>query len=684
MKPRDVVWVIFLPAAFVLLAGCIPDSPEAPEWEVDITVPLMNDRLVLFEELEGEEGFYVDTLDIGGIPTEVLGFSFDAELDPVELIDYVEIEDQESTPTIYQPSDFEIHIAPGTLQVDIPFVSLWPEAASHHGELFPVPPIPLVELNDMPAGRFADYNWADIREGGFTVRVENGLPFDLDTCDMTVKDDEGNAFDDYLLGPVTENGSAEESKPIEEQYITNVLLLDFAAASTEGSGGVHVQIDTSASVSLRFHYDEIMILNGAEIRAYRFENSLETVHRIATDSVMIDELVFAAGSMDVTVRNDLTFDVGADITLAEFTKNGVPLEQEGVFPAGGEEILVFDLAGVTFAPAAPPPRPDSMDITADVDFTALIDDTLFIAINTGDRVSVSYSLSGAEFSSFDGEVLSPQEMADERMETGIDEDIPVFIAEYLGISLSADNETGFSPDVHLSLTGLDENGLVLAEADIPSFTIPAGAEDETVLDLQNDVSILDVFNSRPDTVVFTGLINAGDGDVSAGEELRATVTLGVPLILAFETDTLESEEADDITLDEETRDLIEENALYLGAFVTVESYLPVGVMAACFFGTDSASILDNPDLRLPGAADDYYAVEAGELSQDGLVIAPSTSTWEIELNHDQILTFTRDPLFFINRIIIPGTGGETVAVQPDDYIEVSAYIAARARTPFGD
>lgn len=686
MKPRDALPAACFCAAVLFLTGCIPDNPEAPEWELTLTVPLMNERMVLFDELEGEEGFYVDTLDIGGVPTPVLGYSFETELDPVELIDYIKIEDQESVPTIYQPSDFEIHIDPGTLLVDIPFILLWPEAALHHGDMYPVPPIPLVELLDAPAGRFSDYRWADIMEGGFTVRADNDLPFDLDVCDLNVKDDDGNSLPEYNLGPLPENGSSDESKSIEDQKLTNVLLLDFAAASNSGSGGVPVMIDTTASVSLQLHYDEFMTLFGAEIRAYRFDNTLETIHRIATDSVLIEELVFADGLMEVTVYNTLEFDVGADITLSEFTKEGEPLVRQGVFPSYEEEVLFYDLPGVTFAPSTPPPTPDSMDIIAVVEFTALIEDTSFVTIEQlhGDRVSVSYSLSGAEFTSFAGEVLNSRPMDEERTEPGFGEDIPPFTFEYFGLSLGADNETGFSPGLSLSLSGLDENGAVLAEADLPPFIVPAEVKDEIVLDIRNDPSIMAVFNARPDTIVFTGRIDAGEGDVSAGEKLQTRIILSVPLVLALESDTLDSDEPDDIAFDEETRDAIEEYAISLAAHFSIESYLPVGARAACYFAEDSSAVMASPDLRLPVQAGDYFTIEPGQLDENGLVTAPSFSTWEIELDLDQLMVLTLEPLYFMNRIIISGTGGETVVVRSDDYIGVSAYLSAEARTPFND
>jgi hypothetical protein len=448
-------------------------------------------------------------------------------------------------------------------------------------------------------------------------------------------------------------------------YIENSLFLGLTVSSNEGSNGIPIPVDTASTITFGMYYDHIISLNGAELKASRFTDTLDVTTSFSTDSIIVDEATFASGKLDVHIDNELDFPIEARIIVPEFTRYGSALAENATLNPGPDGLLTFIMDDVKFTPSSPQTNPDSIKINPLAIISADIPDSTFITIETDDVISIINNITGTSIESFKGCICSSVELDTTNSSTGMSDDLPEFTIPHLTLSLSAFNSSAFAPEIRLQLSGFDSNGDLLSTVQIPEISIPEGAVDESVLNLEDYEPILDLINSRPDTISFSGIILPGYGAMESDDSISFKTCIKVPLVLAFEADTLENEEADEVTLDGDSRNTVHDNFNNIHLFFSAESHLPVGAEMVFFFGftPDLNELMQSPALRIPSSPDSTLAVSRAVLDADGIVSEPIESTWEIELDQNAIDILCHAPLYMAERIIIEGTNGDTIMNQ---------------------
>ena len=666
-------------------AGCIPDSPEAPEWELGLYIPILDETWILWDELSGDE-FYIDSLSYD-LP--VVAFSLEEQLDPIDILDYIEFKNSEPDTHSYQLSEFDINMSDDKLLVEFPLSDIWEDASLLHGQSTVIPDLGIVEISDPQPHSFDDYRWVDILKGSFTVDATNNLPIPAESVELSIIDSDSNYIPDFSLGPLDPLSFSSSSNSMDNTSITNTLYLNLDIASS-GSGGVPVVIDSAASILFELYFEPGLNLSEAELKAKRFESTIDTTFTIEIDSLQVVELILNSGILGVEIQNQLSLPLDIEFELPDLEKEGLPLSNSGTIPEFSSSLFESDLDGVSFSPASPPPGLFDYDVSAVITVkSALADPDSFVIIGSADGMTAMIEMKDLELSYFEGEVLSTTEFDDERFGTGIDEEFPDYEMEFLDFDLVMDNESGFSPTASFTMSALDQFGSILDSADLPSFDIPAH-DSASVLHLVNHQGVLGVINSRPDTILFSGSISGGEGSVSQGDEIDVMVKLKTPFVFSMEEEIIEPELSEDITLDEDARADIEDYAVELRAYLSITSHLPLGTEIYFAFDSDSESVKIDPDLRLP--SEGAYSIESGllELIEDGglegkyRVIEPSETLLEIGLDQEDFLILTEDSLYLWYSIVISGTSGKTVIVEPDNYISVSIHGEGKGRIPFGD
>ncbi len=640
----------------MLGAGC--ETPEAPIWDVDLTVPITNDVHMLDELIEDEENIGVDSLG-------TLTLTVEQEIERVSIEDELQIDPFTDSAT-HELGVIEIE-TPAPSAVNYTFIEVWPPAAIWDGQYHQIPPFAFAVNSDLPA--FTVFASATLATATCQVEVQNDLPVQLESAVLT--------FRNVLGGDVVKVATIDQPVPPGESGITT---LDLAGAMVESQLAVEITGQAGGSA------EPVMIDSqdgfGVELRFLPPVTVSAAVTTVSPQTIVRAEVIELAGGaqagvvefldgwLEIELDNATALDAVITITLPEFASaGGDTLSAATQVLPGGRPTLGFDLAGATYTPE----QAGEVQVRASL---AIDSGGELVPVTATDQVRVAAALADpARVAAFTG-VLEPTAVTIEPTTTSIDLpdglDNVVFAAA--NMVFEVDNAAGFPIDLEIELVGTNAARQTVAVEVVRQIQPSSGAtptRTTVVLDETNS-NIVELMNLMPTSIELSGAALIGDGittgTVRRGDYIEGTATLRAPLEIELLADRMTTDPSE-LDIDEDTREIIRDNVSYGAITADISNHLPIGATINLIIShTESgAGDPDSPDnLVLSG----YMA--APTIAPDGRVAATAPSRLIFDLDKDDLVIFETAPLYTGVVLDIDGSGGRTVRFLATDWVGVQA------------
>ena len=242
------------------------------------------------------------------------------------------------------------------------------------------------------------------------------------------------------------------------------------------------------------------------------------------------------------------------------------------------------------------------------------------------------------------------------------------------LTLAVKNGIGFTSDVQLTLTGINERGE--SRTIEARSLIPAGAPDAPVpaaIVFREDVP--EFLNLLPQRVRAEGILLVGDGNeesiVATDHFAEFVARFRAPLDFRFESsefrigdvlaDPDQPQQPQRIELDQETRDVLRDNIEGGAIIVKFVNRLPIGAGVDARFSATAESLFVSPEVQT-----DVLRLLAASVDENGLVAGPTESESRIGLDKTDLDFLANNPVVFSGvRVFFDQTPG-IVRVRTDN------------------
>ncbi len=634
------------------LTQCTVKKPESPQWNTQLTIPVVN-RIYTMEELIGK----IDQDGVGIDSAGNITFSVTEELDTVRLEE-----------DLLTTSDLSYSVSEqlGIVSIDPPVVdpvsvslnSISGLAGSLPGDSAAVVAMSFDLFNDMPT--FTEFSSATITSGQVNIDVENNLGIDLDTVIVQLYD-VGNAVVvaiDTFPGGIAGGVSARLQILLDGTTVSNSLRV--ISHINTPSGIIDSASTRYISTGLSFS-DSLLVSSAvAEIPAL---SRLFTQQVVLGETDRIDSATLTAGDLSMTIVNATNLAANVIVSIPDvISAAGDSLTLVRSVAAHQNLVITQDLAGYRLMPTDLS-VPQGLNINVNVAAPGTAPQQ--VQISQSDSFHVEASLTSLAFSSVSGLFDS---VSASFAEIGQDIEVPAGLdsVQFVTAVLTLEIENGVDLPGSLNIQIIGNNGKSLS---FSGAIAAAGGSSSTITSL-SDSTVADFLSPIPSHIDVSGSIVMGDGayagTVFAGDFLLGRVRIEAPLEMVIprtriETD-IESEKIDQNDIDVITDHFISGRFVY-----NIINHLPLGAYVNVFFAGDSATVYSDPLKTF-----DSLYITAAPVSAAGIVTdTAATGYQEIYLDSADVRRLlTNDTLFIGQELILEGSGGESVKLMQNDYVTV--------------
>lgn len=643
---------LFVIVVFLTIVQCSIKKPEAPEWNTQFTVPVIN-RTYPMEEL-------VEKIDQEGIQFDQdsnVVYSFSDDIDTVRL-DTDNLTTDDLSYSVAQPV--------GSIDLDAPVID---PVSTDYTEIIglatgSVPATGFQLSNSMPT--IDSYQQATVSTARLWIVVENNLGLDLDQVDVTLRDVTlGSTIGTQSISGGVPSGSVDSlSFVLDGRTISNQFEVQ-TDCHTPG-GTVLSASDKDLAVTARF-VDGISVTSAiAKVPAMtrEFQQQVDL-----GESDPVYRAVLSSGQLELTVSNNTALDATLEIVLPDLVQGVQPLTVSRVVAPNSSSQVSIDISGYELAPSdSTAPQQISVDVTANCPGTG----DVMVTVDESDDFAVTASLTGLEFSSVTGRFASTEATFDPTtQEIDVPKGFDQIELQRAIVTLEVENHVEMAGTVDLVLNG--DNGKT------HNFTgvIDAGTPGGATVSLIVDSAVADFLSPLPSQIDISGTATFGDGvtvsTVNADDFVYAQVHILAPLEFVMgETQIdadIESEEIEQDDIDIVTDHVVEARFVY-----TITNHLPLGVDIDILLGSDSTTLMSSPGLTISGLSVAAAPVVAG-------LVVDSISTGEqyILLDSADIQVLKNDTLYIGQEIILHSTNGQVVRLTNNDWLRVEGYVQVEYR-----
>ncbi|MDX9858262.1 MAG: hypothetical protein RBT76_10755 [candidate division Zixibacteria bacterium] len=637
---------------FLTLVQCSIKKPEAPAWNTQFTVPVIN-RTYPMEEL-------VDKIDQEGIEISddsTVVYSFSDDIDTVRL-DGEHLTTDDLSYSIAQPV--------GLIRLDPPVVD---PVSTDYMDIIglaagAVPPTSFQITSDLPP--VDSYQQATIATARLWVIVDNDLGLDLDQVDVTLRDvTMGQVVGTQsLTGGIADGDSDSLSFVLDSRTISNEFEVQ-SDCHTPG-GTVLSASDKALTVAVRFDENLSVSSGVAKIPALTraFDQQVDLGE---TDPVY--HATLAAGQLLLTVSNNTALDAVLDIILPDVVSGGQPLSVSQPVGPNSSDVVSVNIAGYDLVPTdSTVPQQVTVDVTASLPGSG----DVMVAVDETDDFTVTASLTGLEFSSITGRFAGTDATIEPTsQEIDVPEGFDQIELQHAIVTLEVENHVNMAGTVDLLLSG--DNG----KSHVFTGDIDAGTPGGATVTMIVDSTVADFLSPLPGRIDISGTAVFGDGvtvsTVNADDFVYAQVHILAPLEFVLgETQIdadIEQEEVEQDDIDLITEHVIEARFVY-----TITNHLPLGVDIDILLGGDSTTVMTNPGLTISGLGVNAAPVVAG-------LVSDSVTSGEqvIVLDSADIQVLKNDTLYVGQQITLHGTDGQVVRLTTNDWLRVEGYLQVEYR-----
>ncbi len=649
--------LIFLSLIVVVvlsLVQCTVKKPEAPTWNTQLTVPLVNRTYDMPEIISRIDQDAISMDDDSNVV-----FSVEKALDTVEL-DAANL----STATLSynvsrQLGQFTI-AAPNVTPVTVPI-----------GDIAAIPQIFPATVPDMsfdiPASfpALSGLTSATIADGSLYLVATNRLGVDLNTVSVTLFD-EGRAL---TVGTQTFAGGIANGETDSVLYVLDgqTISNSFSATAMCHTPGGSIPSADGREFAVEIHFVSDLTVDGATAEIPAISRDFSDAVSLA-ESDVITSAILSGGQVSLTINNNSPLPATLDITIPDLKLNNVPLQVSRQVTSSGTTNVSIPLAGYILGPAdIVLPQLLPIEISATIAGTAPNQ----VTVSSINSFGVQASISGLTFSAVTGNFSSTNMTIDPILQ---DIDIPTgfdsiqLVNAVLTIEL--ENSVGLPGSLDINLVG--NNGKTLNISGLVNARVLATSATTTFV--ENDVASF--LSPLPSQVSISGSASFGDGTsgtIRDGDYITGTVRIDAPVEMIIpqtpiETD-IESEEIDQQDIDKITDHVIEARLIY-----NVTNHLPVGATVSLLFSPDSATLYANPMLVI-----DSISVNAAPVVASIVVDTLSTGEQSIILDSADIQILKNAKLYIGQVMFLHSSNGQPVKLTKDDFITVVGRIEVEYR-----
>ena len=659
--PRLVLPVILV-AGFFYVSGCSFKEPQAPQWDVNVAIPLIDTTLTIGKLLE-------DTDDITFDSTGLLGFQVTESMDPVEVGDNLSVEGISEN---FDVSLGDIRVdSPGSQVVSVQFAAIYPQSVLLDGQTAQVPPFTVnLDKTELPA--FGDFESILIREGSVRITLHNNLPIPI-SSGLGISLYDYNA-DTLVVSIVSQNELPPNGQITLNKSLANIRLPGHLAfrisGNSPGSGNDSVYVDaTNQSVDMEVYVSDIVASEArAKIPDQEFE---DTDYTTLGDSIIVTEADISTGSISFQMTNNLPLDLELSIQLLNFfDASGDTFQAHLYLRKGGQTNQYYDLSGYKF-------RPERTSEGAVVRFhwkaKATGSGDQIITIHANDGIALAVNIHKLAFSKLSG-ILNQIHITLDSMSTQLDtpKDLEGLQFGDARIELKLINGIGFLIQPTLNIVGTNTHTGQQAALHRTVTIQPAGDQPAiTTVILEGD-EVTRFLNILPNNISVSGSAILGDGltesTIRATDTISSQATISIPVNLKFPDQQL-TLDPDSLEIDEDAQSEIRDN-LNGGSFqAELGNHLPFGASATFYFTSRDTAVYSNPELTIGP-----ITLNPGVTSERGNVVQETPSQIAIFLDKDQLAVFAHPTVVSGIRISLPGSGDKYIRVYRNDYLSAKAFI----------
>ncbi len=650
----------------LLLASCQLAPPQAPKWETEINLPIINKRFAMQEIIADEDDFYADQ-------NGLVHFAAETQLDSFYVGERLAINSLQQS-FEYRLGRFQVP-APTPLNAEISLRQIFPAAATLAGQTAPIPPFAFsLSLLD-----FQDYDsfiFVDGATGTLTVYLRNGFPVPLGPLQIDIRD---GSVDTTIVtfehnAEIPPNGAMTRVLDLVGRTFSNRITFVISGQSA-GSRGNLVLINPDSKSQLTLTASSLQV-NGARARL-----ATQTIEDQGTVEVGDSlHLVFArvkSGAITLNLQGNFPVRTKVSIALPDFRspwndtlKSAITLSPN----SGGS--LSLDLAGYTLQPQ--PAAFGQQKIRFLWKVSTLNASHEFVAITSAASLSATCASTKIIFSEVQGAFIAKQ-IALEPQTFNLDLPAGLDSLRLLDTRLQIilRNGINFPVQTDLRLEGFPERGpkaqLVIRERITPAQA--NGMPVETQILLAGN-AMQNFLNALPRTIRVSGKVWVGQrsysGSVRERDAVATTLRFEAPLALVLPAQKVESE-VSTILLDESTREHISKNLASGGAMLRLDNRLPCEASAAVHLARKANEVFSKPDLIVGPVQIALPQIDA----ITGRALQPRRSEATLALNETQLKLFQTSPLYVGVLLTLPGSNGKVIRIAVDDYVDVQAGVNLR-------
>jgi hypothetical protein len=665
--------LLVAPALIVALWSCVPKTPEVPTWEVELNLPLSENRTTMGEIVERTEELIVG-------PDSLLGFRLEEEIQSIVFGESLKVKSFiEEVDTAYLGN---MTIRPEEAETTgIGLTEIWSEAGNFHGQKIIIGETAFPEINK----DLLPYDYFDslgVHLGEVALRVKNDSILQIVNLQLLLLDDvDSSTVGSSTIDTLRRGQEVTRLITISDDTLSNDFTVRLTADNFS-SGGDSVTVDSTSQVDLIVGFPNHLEVDFAKSRIP--SQNFEKVDSVRIGNISVESAQIFSGNVGIELDNHLPIQSRCVLTFPNLRKDGSIIWKSIILEPEVTDTATISLIGAEFSSNRPGPTDYLQVQLAD---TTVDTGPGKVTLRSEDYISAEVRVAELKWESFSGVLDSARlELTPFREEIDIPAGLTGIELQDPSLSLDLRSSADFPVAFDLYFLGANERGQtrVLNLQDTLRFT---GGQAVVTFDKNNSdlASFLEIMPSRIVLDLDQSSMFLGDGvsqiTVDRSDSLTGEMLIESPMwaVIAQTGYHGREEEIEEIEIEEEFNTQLLSGEIQL----TLYNHLPFGLSRILFHLSEYPESVYSPN---PEVTVSLGALSPGIFDSTGRVIAPDTTLGRVTLTEEELDIF-RNPLkqskyvYLGYRVVSSGTGGEAVKVYQSDYLEhkVNAKLRMRLR-----
>ncbi len=657
------LWRILLSGA--LLVSCELAPPQAPRWEANLTIPLIQHRYSMRELIAQNKELYA-------AGDSLVHFLSQTQFDSIAV--------GERLSFAGFTRDFREHfstLSSDTIQTRLTFAALYPPAANFSGQNVIIPAFPF-SVTAVPLPAYKNFNWVELESGTLFLHLRNELPVALGPplhLQLYDSSENGIIVDFTHNGEIPPGGELQQRFDLRSKKISRQLRLHLSGNSP-GSNGRMVTASAASGLQVTVAVTDLKV---RQARLQLGSQVLRGEQEVALgDSLHVVRADIKSGHLSLTVSSTFPVEAWAVATLPDFYTPQNTVRQDSLRIAPNRPAsLNLNLAGHVFRPREAAVGNQKIRLQWRVRLAGASQQE--VTLTNSDHVEGNFTSTTFVFSRVRGRfkakafALAPHRFA-LNLPTGLDS-LQLAAA---AMTVILRNSINFPLAIDFQVEGRNAQQL-LVQGEVPPANNGVPTRSELLFTEQNS-SLRQFLGNLPNTVVVRGQVLLSDptyvGTVRESDFISGALRLDVPLAFRLPAQKVESDIAA-VRIEPSLRQAMDER-LQSGRLLTrVVNHLPLGGLLSLQLAARATEVFTKPllvkSLTLP----------TPELDAVGRVTHASTKEVEIPLSAAELKVLQRTPLHAGALLSFPGSEGRMVRVMVRDYLVVQALAEVVTLMPEG-